>query len=55
MAGYIGGYYHEQLDKLLVGYLGRPGRAERFSNRKRMLPQAIEGALIGASLIGKYI
>jgi hypothetical protein len=51
MAGYIGGDIHERLDRYAVKYLGRPDREQRFENRSRMLPQAIEGAALGASLM----
>lgn len=51
MAGYIGGDIHETLDRYAVKYLGRPDREQRFENRSRMLPQAIEGAVLGASLM----
>lgn len=51
MAGYIGGDVHERLDGYAVKYLGRPDREQRYENRSKMLPQAIEGTLLGASLM----
>jgi hypothetical protein len=51
MAGYIGGEIHETLDRYAVKYLGRPDREQRYENRSKMLPQAIEGAALGASLM----
>ncbi len=51
MSGYIGGGLHKRADDFLVKHFNRPTREQRFENRSRMLPQAIEGALIGASLV----
>jgi len=51
MAGYLGGDIHERLDRYAVKYLGRPDREQRYENRSKMLPQAIEGTLMGASLV----
>lgn len=51
MSDYIGGRIHEDLDRFAVKYLGRPDREQRYENRARMLPQAIEGSLLGASLV----
>lgn len=51
MSGYLGGRLHEDLDRFAVKYLGRPDREQRYENRARMLPQAIEGSLLGASLV----
>lgn len=51
MSDYIGGRAHERIDQFLVKHFNRPTREERFENRSRMLPQAIEGAALGASLI----
>ncbi len=51
MSDYLFGKHHERVDNFLVKHFDRPTREERFENRSRMLPQAIEGALIGASLM----
>lgn len=51
MSDYIGGKTHERIDQFLVSHFDRPTREQRFENRARMLPQAIEGAALGASLM----
>ena len=51
MSDYLFGKQHERLDNFLIKHFDRPTREERYENRSRMLPQAVEGALIGASLV----
>ncbi len=51
MSDYLFGKHHERVDNFLVKHFDRPTREERFQNRSRMVPQAIEGALLGASLM----
>lgn len=51
MSDYLFGKHHERLDNFLVKHFDRPTREERFENRSTMAPQALEGALIGTSLM----
>ena len=51
MSDYLFGKHHERLDNFLVKHFDRPTREERFANRAKMAPQALEGALIGTSLV----
>lgn len=51
MSDYIGGQTHARIDEFLVKHFNRPTREERYENRATMLPQAIEGAALGASLM----
>ena len=49
MGGYLGGKYHERIDRFLVKHFNRPDREQRFENRRKMAGQAAVGTVIGLS------